>query len=152
MSETPAPLGLRQNNPGNIDVNPEYRWLGEIASPNRFCMFNSMQYGMRALLTLLGNYYFKDGCQTIRDFINRWAPPTENDVGAYLADVVSYMNNQHKGFSTECYIDATDRDDRIALAMAIAHHENGGNSALPSLYDWQCAWDLVPNKEGPTIV
>lgn len=34
-----------------------------------------MAYGYRALIKLLQNYRRVNGCRTIADFINRWAPP-----------------------------------------------------------------------------
>ena len=70
-----AARGLRNNNPGNIRLSRTV-WQGEIR-PSRdrsFCQFRTMAYGYRALIKLLQNYRRNNGCRTIADFINRWAP------------------------------------------------------------------------------
>ena len=73
--------GLRNNNPGNIRLSATTLWQGEIR-PSRdrsFCQFRTMAYGYRALIKLLQNYRRNNGCRTIADFINRWAPPVADN-------------------------------------------------------------------------
>ena len=80
--------GLRNNNPGNIRLSRTV-WQGEIR-PSRdrsFCQFRTMAYGYRALIKLLQNYRRNNGCCTIADFINRWAPPVENNTFGYISRV-----------------------------------------------------------------
>ena len=79
--------GLRNNNPLNIRLSATTRWQGEVR-PSRdrsFCQFESIAYGYRAGLKLLQNYRKLNGCRTIADFINRWAPPVENTISAGYA-------------------------------------------------------------------
>jgi hypothetical protein len=127
MSATQLPLGLRLNNPGNIDASPTVAWEGEKRPPmERFCEFESSLYGRRALLKLLQNYQYKDNCFSIGDFIKRWAPPIENNVTAYIQDICQYLS----AHSTEDYSEGSrlymnDKDELIALAIAITHHEQG---------------------------
>ena len=53
-----------------------------------FCQFETMEYGWRAAFYLLTRtYYHKYRLYTIRDIISRWAPPSENDTGAYIQNV-----------------------------------------------------------------
>ena len=72
--------GLRNNNPGNIRHDRD-KWQGEIvpSQDQSFKQFSSMAYGYRALIKLLQNYRKLHNRQTITEFINRWAPPCENN-------------------------------------------------------------------------
>lgn len=82
--------GLRNKNPLNIRKAENIHWLGAPAQqPDRqFVTFKSMGYGYRAAWKLLGNYklrLLKEGKPyTVRNILNRWAPPTENDTEAYI--------------------------------------------------------------------
>lgn len=84
--------GLRNNNPGNIRYSPDNPWQGLASPPSdgTFCVFTSPTYGIRALAKLLNNYY-AEGAQTVTDIINRFAPPSENDTGAYVANVAARL-------------------------------------------------------------
>ena len=83
-----TPRGLRNNNPGNIRLTKTV-WAGQIipGTDRSFCQFQTMAYGYRAMLMTLRNYRRKHGCQTVADFIRRWAPPVENDTAAYIRSV-----------------------------------------------------------------
>lgn len=78
---TPAgnlPLGLRQNNPGNL------RSWGAAPVQNGFARFNSAAEGLSAMAGNLVAYYNKYGAQTVRDIVSRWAPSSENDTKGYI--------------------------------------------------------------------
>ena len=83
---TTGPKGIRNNNPGNIKIGPS-NWQGKIpVSQNTdgvFEQFTSLQYGIRASLVLLQNY-FVNGYNTVRKIINRWAPGSENPTSRYI--------------------------------------------------------------------
>lgn len=83
------PRGLRNNNPLNIESNNGYPWHGEIrpSQDPRFAQFESVAHGYRAAFKLLDNYRRLHGCTILSDFINRWAPPIENNTSAYLKEV-----------------------------------------------------------------
>ena len=121
------PIGVRQNNPGNIDSSTKFQWDGEIPSPNRFCAFVSPQKGMRAMLELLWNYTTKDGCHTLRDIVNRWAPPNENNTISYMNAVIDWLHlNTTSSFYNHSTVDfKNNTDDLIAIAMAFTHIEQG---------------------------
>ncbi|EPY03478.1 hypothetical protein [Magnetospirillum fulvum] len=125
------PRGIRNNNPGNIDYGPGTKGfvgcLGVeqgVSSP-RFCRFDSMAHGIRAVGKLLGTYRRKYGLDTVRGLITRWAPPNENDTGAYVAAVARAAE--------------VGPDDPLpaplpalvmtALVRAIIRHENGAQAA-----------------------
>lgn len=89
------PLGLRNNNPGNIRVTGD-QWQGMIGSESGMVRFQDVTYGIRAMATILGNDII-DGTNTITSLISQYAPPSENDTAAYINYVVqdtSYDANQ----------------------------------------------------------
>ena len=99
--------GYLNNNPGNMDRgNPP--WNGEIRdlsqtqneiqrielTHGRFCVFNDAQHGIRAMVKNLRAYRDQLGCKSVRDYINRWAPPNENNTAAYIANVAGPLGVQ----------------------------------------------------------
>lgn len=111
--------GIRNNNPGNIRHGGS-RWQGMSAtqSDTEYVQFDDPVYGIRALAKLLKNYQSRHGLNTINEIINRWAPPSENITGAYVANVARIVG--------------VDRDQQITvtdylpgLVTAIITHENG---------------------------
>ena len=120
--------GERNFNPGNIERNAT-KWKG--MSPNqsrdsRFVVFIDPVWGIRALARVLLTYsrvYPQDTPQdidTLREIINRWAPPVENDTGAYVKAVAANV-----GVGPDEAIDVTDEWVMKALVTAIIKHENG---------------------------
>lgn len=130
------PRGIRNNNPGNIRLG-KTPWIGEVrpSQDKEFCQFSSMKYGYRALIKLLRNYRIKHNCKTIADYINRWAPPMENNTSAYIIDVCRQLM-----VPSTYVIDIDDKSSMCALACAIAKHENG----IPgSMDDAILGWELL---------
>jgi hypothetical protein len=94
--------GFLNCNPGNMDRG-EPPWNGEIRDParcandvqrgelvhGRFCVFVDAAHGIRAMVKNLWAYHDRLGCRTIRDYINRWAPPNENNTAGYIARVAA---------------------------------------------------------------
>ena len=78
------PRGLRNNNPGNIRVSGDL-FRGEIrpSGDRSFKRFETMAYGYRAMFRILSSYHRDHKLGTIRELINRWAPPGENDTAVY---------------------------------------------------------------------
>lgn len=122
--------GLRNNNPGNIDRN-ETKWQGMAADQStdpRFVVFTAPQYGIRAMAKVLMTYQQRYGCDTIRKIINRWAPPSENNTGAYVASVAASC-----GVGPDDVIDVDSVAIMLPLVKAIIVHENGENPYADSL-------------------
>lgn len=123
----PSPRGVRNNNPGNLD-RTDTVWQGEnrtaaaIAREPRFAVFDSPEYGFRALVKTLLTYQRKYGLLTVRSIIYRWAPPKENDTAAYAADVAKAL-----GVAPTAVVRVDDPQVAFQLAKAIARHENGGH-------------------------
>lgn len=114
--------GERNNNPGNIDRTAE-RWQGMAADQSddyRFVVFSNPVWGIRALAKLVMNYQKKYQLNTVREIINRWAPPVENDTGAYTQAVARRV-----GVDLDDPIDTLDPKTLRSLVIAIITHENG---------------------------
>ncbi len=115
--------GIRLKNPGNLEAG-EYRvWDGEVwpSSDSRFCEFESMAYGCRALLRTLRTYHGVHGLSTVREIIERWAPSSENDTCSYIRHVASAVG---RGEDEVLPFDV-DPSYYLAIARAIARHECG---------------------------
>lgn len=114
------PRGIRLNNPGNIRKSPN-PWVGQTADqpdPD-FVQFRAPLYGIRALMKILNTYYETYSLLTIAQIINRYAPPTENNTDAYIADI-----SKRSGVSADAVIDDM-ATMVIPLAEVISIHENG---------------------------
>ena len=114
--------GERNNNPGNIDRN-QIKWQGmaeDQSSDARFVVFGTPEDGIRALAKVLLSYRRKLGLRTVRQIINRWAPPVENDSGAYIRHVADSV-----GVDADDPIDVEDAGVLEPLVRAIIAHENG---------------------------
>lgn len=128
--------GLRNCNPGNIRITNDH-WQGlrkEQTDPD-FFQFDDMKWGYRALIRTLQNYRLHHGCQTIREFISRWAPASENDTEAYIRSVCLSM-----GVSSDFIPDTNSKDTMCALSAAISRHENGVDA---NMEDVEKGWALL---------
>ena len=78
-----APLGFRNNNPGNIrDVG--IGWEGKIGSNKGFVVFDDVAWGIRAMMINLHTSITVHGNNTLRKYISRYAPPQENNTEQYI--------------------------------------------------------------------
>ncbi len=119
--------GERLFNPGNIERGAT-AWQGMAADQpdSRFIKFASPEFGIRALAKILLTYSkkFKQGTpqdiDTVREIINRWAPPSENDTTAYVHHVAGVL-----GVGEDAVIDIADPNILEMLVRAIIKHENG---------------------------
>lgn len=116
--------GERSNNPGNIreSKGDKTQWQGERATDDDpdFEEFDTPEHGIRALAKVLLAYQRKHGLRTVREIINRWAPPVENDTGAYVDHVADYL-----GVNANASIDLESNATMFRLVYAIIKHENG---------------------------
>ena len=117
--------GIRNNNPGNIDYNKNNQWRGQIgietsAINPRFAKFDTPENGIRALAKLLLNYQRLHKLNTVREIINRWAPPVENIPSAYVTACARAL-----GVDQNEVVNLSDRRLLKLLTVAIIKHENG---------------------------
>jgi hypothetical protein len=124
------PRGIRNNNPGNLRHGEKWQGMTDEQTDSAFIQFASPQFGIRALAKVLLTYYrgkpakggrpAVPGINTVRQIIARWAPPTENDTGAYVASVARALR-----VDPDQPIVLTDRAVMQPLVLAIISHENG---------------------------
>ena len=118
-----APRGIRNNNPGNIDYNPNNAWRGQLPRDvkvePRFARFDTPFNGIRALAKLLLNYRKIHGLRTVESLIARWATSNENDTKAYAYAVAKKL-----GISIHQPL-RLDKSTLQGLVKAIIEHENG---------------------------
>ncbi|MFA7399113.1 MAG: structural protein [Sideroxydans sp.] len=114
-----TPRGIRNNNPGNIR-HGSARWQGmsPTQTDTNFVQFITPEYGIRALSILIGNYYSKNGLNTVRKIISRYAPSSENNTDAYAQAVSKAI-----GVTPDTIINVNTH--KVALVEAIIKHENG---------------------------
>lgn len=117
---TSGPRGIRNHNPGNIRDTGD-PWVGVTGSDGAFEVFSAPVYGLRALAKILLGYQSRYGLSTVAQLINRWAPPVENDTGAYVDAVAREL-----GVSASTGVDLRASPAFLAnLVAAIVRHENG---------------------------
>src|SRR5437868_14638373 len=93
-SHTNASLGIRNNNPGNLRTG--INWLHSIGANKGFTVFDSVEYGIRAMATDIRTKLNK-GKNTLDTYIPIYAPPSENDTTAYInrvADSTGFSPNE----------------------------------------------------------
>jgi len=122
MEKAPqTPRGIRNNNPGNIRwSNIPWQGLVQHRTDPDFCQFVDAYHGIRALALNLHDYGKLHGIHTLRAAIERWAPPSENDTGSYLAFVA-----KKTGIDPDADIDLADWLTVHDITRAIIQRENG---------------------------
>ena len=83
------PLGLRQNNPGNI--RPGAGFYGETGEGGGYATFGTEDEGLRALARLLGTYSDEYDINTLRGLASRYAPRSDNKLS--FDNYVSYLGD-----------------------------------------------------------
>lgn len=120
VADMTKPRGIRNNNPGNIRLSTT-AWAGQVPANQQtdsaFVQFITPEYGIRAFYKVLLKYRTSYGLDTPAGIIGRWAPPTENNTGAYAQAVASAL-----GIGVN---DPIGTDKYPALIAAMIKHENG---------------------------
>lgn len=115
-----APRGIRNNNPGNLNFVGQAGATRENGS-GRFAAFGSAQEGLAALANQL-DIYRRRGIDTVQAIISKWAPPSENNTGAYVDRVSRAL-----GVSPTDRLNMLDPSVMSRMMDAIIRHENGMN-------------------------
>jgi hypothetical protein len=108
-------LADRNRNPGNIrDGAFARRQPGYIGQAQGFAKFDTAGHGAMAMFRLIESYV-ASGHKTIASIVAKWAPPSENNTGAYVADVEKQTGiGRHQALTNQ---------QLAAVARAIAKHE-----------------------------
>lgn len=80
-----TPIGVRQNNPGNL------RSWGNTPTQGGFANFGTAQEGLSAMAANLVGYYSKYGAKNINAIAEKWAPRSENDTVGYASAIAGRM-------------------------------------------------------------
>lgn len=128
--------GLRNNNPGNLRLSKD-KWQGlrAVQTDKEFFQFETMAHGYRALIRTLQNYRKLHKCQTIADFISRYAPKIENNTVGYIQRVCREMQ-----VPTTYVPDVNDKATMCNFAAAISQVENGVSAVMADIYS---GWELL---------
>lgn len=111
------PIGIRQNNPGNLR-----QWPGA-GTNGGYAQFGSANEGLTAAAQNLLAYQRKHGIDTIAGIVNRWAPAGDrNNVPAYISDL-----SKQTGFEPNQKLNLSDSKTLAPLLSGIVKHENGYN-------------------------
>lgn len=134
-SMTKMSRGLRNNNPGNIRRG-NFRYKGEKAKSDdlEFRQFESLEWGYRAMFMLLHTYELKHGCRTLRQIINRYAPPSENFTEGYIRRVV-YATH----LSPDEPLSTLDGAVMTSVVAAMSEVENGVKADMGAIWS---GWNL----------
>lgn len=136
MKETETPKGIRNNNPGNLELGSPWQGLAKQQKDKRFCTFVDPTFGIRALAVTLITYHDKrkaaNGTRidTVREIIERWAPSVENHTDNYIRFVSKSI-----GVTPDQNINLHDYNIMRPLVEAIIRQENG-DGGLKNLNSW----------------
>lgn len=114
--------GLRNNNPGNLRRTAD-KWQGmanDQPDPE-FVSFKSPEFGIRAIVRVLLRYQDR-GLDTVGEIIRTYAPPSENDTGAYVNAVC-----RSTGVLPDDKLDLDSVAVMLPLVKAIIRHETGAS-------------------------
>ena len=117
---------IYNNNPGNIRTSPT-TWNGEVPNHGeKFEVFESMPYGIRASARILRTYGKKYGIKTINQIIDRYAPPVDNNPNN--ENYARHVSNG-SGFGVDEEINLNDPAVLMKLMRPIFEFENGRKEA-----------------------
>jgi hypothetical protein len=122
--------GIRNHNAGNIRSLSSDTWEGQVGNDGDFAIFESPEYGLRAMGRVLVNYGRIHGLNTISGIISRWAPDSENNTEAYIDSVSDAL-----GWWSWLPLDLENPDTLRDLMKAIVKHENGVQPYSEEIYD-----------------
>lgn len=133
--------GLRNNNPGNLRHGDQWQGLSAEQTDKSFCQFDSMEYGIRALLKTMQTYHKKYNIDSIDHIVARWAPTNENDTESYINSVARQTGLVR---DKKLFLDKNPAL-YLKIAKAIAYHENGKEANQISDEVWQKGYELAFN-------
>tara|TARA_R100001086_G_scaffold232305_1_gene153446 strand:+ start:666 stop:1187 length:522 start_codon:yes stop_codon:yes gene_type:complete len=153
--------GIINNNPGNIKFS-NVQWQGKVrkdanSDPGRtFEQFQTMEHGIRAMIKNLVTYVDRYNLTSVKDIVDRYAPPGgENDPTAQ-SNYVTYVMNE-SGLDQDIRV-----EDIPTIAWPMIEFENGQNAAaayvLPfykkgvEMAGLKLAKDPVKKKSIPVLV
>lgn len=126
MKNENFPLGIRNNNPGNIEHGEQWQGRSDWQMRSRFVQFKEPKWGIRAIARILITYqdhrmsFNGTKIDTIEEIIERWAPPFENPTSEYVGFISRSVDVAH-----DATINVYDYETMKGLVKAIIQFENG---------------------------
>lgn len=144
LGRTDLPRGIRNNNPGNL-TRTSISWQGEVANntDGRFEQFTQFVWGVRAMIRDISGDIKKDGDNTIRKLITKYAPSNENNTAGYISSL-----STRTGYGADQILDADDKAVMARLVQQICIIENGNPQSRIGKNEWisdsmfNAAWKL----------
>lgn len=137
------PVGIRNNNPGNIKWSAANNWDGQIGQDSQgFVIFSSMLYGIRAMFVLLQSYDASISAMSdlgaVFDILSISARWTADNQTAWMNAVTSVS-----GIGSTTPLDSTNQTQMSAVVNGIIAAENGAQyiGTYASLYP--TAWSMM---------
>lgn len=131
--------GIRNCNPGNIRrSSTRYKGERHPSCDGEFKEFESMAYGYRAMFVLLDTYSRRYGLCTIRQMLNRYAPPTENFTEGYIRFV-----SEKTGIAPDEIINTRAARDMVPVVAAMSQIENGVVAVMDDVHR---GWELFEGE------
>jgi len=130
-----VPRGIRNNNPGNLKADVNWAFMigedsaGMTGGGPGFAIFDDVTHGVRALAKDLTTKINKDGLDTIRGIVEKYAPPIQNVTSAYITSVSDDTNIGPDDQLT------ADGPTIALLVRAIINHENGESASYDYIQD-----------------
>ena len=120
-------FGIRNNNPGNLEYRGQMGAVKAGGSPfeQRFAAWRTPQEGLAAMARQI-ELDFGRGRTNLESLLGKYAPPGENDTGAYIADVAGQL---HVGASEA--LNLSDPAMLSNLMNAMIRHEDKVNPYRP---------------------
>jgi len=118
-----ARRGERNHNPCNLRYDPGIRWQGldhPPADDHGLCRFVDDEHGLRAGARDIHVKWATHGWRTVSEIIDHYAPPNENDTGAYIAFVCRRL-----GVAADAPLDLGDPTVLGQFVTAIVTEEEG---------------------------
>lgn len=128
--------GLRNNNPLNIRKNStKWQGLAKEQTDKCFFVFTAPEWGYRAALRTLQTYQRTHRLCTIREWIERWAPPCENPTDKYLEFICNKV-----GMPADACPRISNKTIMCNIVAAMSHFENGVPAVMEDVYK---GWELL---------
>ena len=129
---TLEPRGIRNRNPLNIERGSD-QWQGMAPdqTDERFIVFVDPRYGYRAGARIIASYR-RRGLKTLAQIVNAWAPPVENNTGAYIGHMARAVGIDPDTVVTDGHL--------VRLFAAMTLHENGKNPYSIDLIEEGISW------------
>jgi hypothetical protein len=96
-----------------------------------------MAYGYRAAFKVLQNYRVLYDCMTLRQYIQRWAPPIENNTDAYVSSVA-----RTAGVNPDALLPSP-RKGRAVWVKIVAGMHLVENGMMPVVSRIEEGWELA---------